>query len=168
MLKYAVAIVAGLLLLGAIFPADAQGKRVLGVTEIVRLEPEGILVSAKLDTGASMTSLDARNIRIVEREGQRWVQFEFHNDNAQITRLERPLARTARVRPAPDVVERRPVVMMTVCMGGARREIQVNLVDRHKLSSRMLIGRNFLISAHVIVDSAIELTAPPLCDGGGS
>ena len=116
--------------------------------------------------GASMSSLDARNIRIVERDGKNWVQFDYHDDSAQVTRFERPLTRNALVRPAPNVVERRPVVMMQICLGGIRREIQVNLVDRHKLSSRMLIGRNFLIGARVIVDSAIELTSPPVCKGG--
>ena len=116
--------------------------------------------------GASMSSLDARNIRIVERDGKNWVQFDYHDDSAQVTRFERPLTRNALVRPAPNVVERRPVVMMQICLGGMRREIQVNLVDRHKLSSRMLIGRNFLIGARVIVDSAIELTSPPVCKGG--
>ena len=95
--------------------------------------------------GASMSSLDARNIRIVERDGKNWVQFDYHDDSAQVTRFERPLTRNALVSPAPNVVERRPVVMMQICLGGIRREIQVNLVDRHKLSSRMLIGRNFLI-----------------------
>ena len=145
-LSYAAVMVVGLLLGNAILPAAAQDKKVLGVTETVRLKPEGVLVDAKLDTGgASMSSLDARNIRIVERDGKNWVQLDYHDDSAQVTRFERPLTRNALVRPAPNVVERRPVVMMQICLGGTRREIQVNLVDRHKLSSRMLIGRNFLI-----------------------
>ena len=50
-LSYAAVMVVGLLLGNAILPAAAQDKKVLGVTETVRLEPEGVLVDAKLDTG---------------------------------------------------------------------------------------------------------------------
>lgn len=143
--------------------ASAQQKPVLGLTELVRLEPEGILVSALLDTGASLTSLDARAIRIVERDGKPWVQFEFHSGNEEVKHLERPLLRTAKLRAAPGSVEQRPVVMMTVCLAGLRRDIQVNLVDRSKLRNPMLIGRNFLVGAKVVVDPSLKQTAPPIC-----
>jgi len=161
-------VAAALLLASANWPARAQSKRVLGVTEMVRLEPEGVLVIAKLDTGASMTSLDARAIRIVERNTVSWVRFDYHDGSGRIVQFERPLVRIAVVRPAPDTVERRPVVMMNICLGGVRREVQVNLVDRSSLNTRMLIGRNFLTIGQITVDSALALTAKPACDGGGA
>jgi len=161
-------VAAALLLAAANWPARAQIKRVLGVTEMVRLEPEGVLVIAKLDTGASMTSLDARAIRIVERNTVSWVRFDYHDGSGRVVQFERPLVRIAVVRPAPDTVERRPVVMMNICLGGVRREVQVNLVDRSSLNTRMLIGRNFLTIGQITVDSALELTAKPACDGGGA
>ncbi len=160
----AVIAVAPLLGLGSV--ASAQSKRVLGMTEAVRLEPEGILIVARLDTGARTTSLDARAIRMVDRDGKSWVEFEYH-DGGHVTPMARPLVRMSRLRPAPGVTENRPVVMMQLCMGGIRREVQVNLVDRSKLRARMLIGRNFLIGAQIIVDSAITMTSPPICEGGG-
>lgn len=161
-------VAAALLLSVAVLPASAQVKRVLGVTETVRLEPEGVLINARLDTGAGMSSLDARAIRIVERDGARWVLFEYHDGSGHVDVFERPLVRIAAVRPAPDSIHRRPVVMMKICMAGIRREVQVNLVDRGSLGSRMLIGRNFLASGGVIVDSALELTSTPVCNGGGA
>lgn len=166
------AVVAGLSVLIACAPAGAQNgsqnKRVLGVTETARIEPEGLLVVARLDTGASTTSLDARSIRIIERDGRQWVLFDYHGVENRIIPIERPLVRVSLVRPAPSITERRPVVMMTICMGGIRRDVQVNLVDRSKSRTRLLIGRNFLIGAQIIVDSALEMTAPPVCEGGGA
>lgn len=155
------------MVLMACLPAIAQDKRVLGATETVRIEPEGLLVVARLDTGASTTSLDARSIRTIERDGRQWVQFEYHDGGDRVIPMERPLVRMSTVRPAPSITERRPVVLMAICVDGLRREVQVNLVDRSKSRTRMLIGRNFLIGAHIVVDAALELTAPPVCGNGG-
>ena len=153
-------------LLGVGSMAYAQSKRILGVTEPVRLEPEGILIVALLDTGASRSSLDARDIRIVDRKGKSWVEFEYH-DGEHVTPLARPLVRVAHVRSAPGGAEARPVVMMQLCLGGMRRQVQVNLVDRRKMRARMLIGRNFLVGAQIIVDPALEMTSTPICAGDG-
>lgn len=164
-----VAVVAvALLLVTAISPARAEDKRVLGLIETVRIDPEGVLLDAKLDTGARTTSLDAQGISIVERDGKRWVSFEFHDGRKQVVRFERPLLRFSDLRTAPDVTEHRPVISMTICMDGISRETDVNLVDRGKLRYRMLIGRNFLIGAGVLVDSALKRTAAPACAGGGA
>ena len=146
--------------------ADVDGKRVLGGMEAVRIEPEGILVVALLDTGASTTSLDARAIRVVERDGKPWVEFEYHEDE-RVTMMARPLVRMSRLRTAPGVTEQRPVVMMRICIGNSSHEVQVNLVDRSKLRSHMLIGRNMLIRGQFVVDPALKLTTPPFCDGTG-
>lgn len=159
----AVLALAPLLGLGSV--ACAQSKPVLGVTEAVRLEPEGILIVARLDTGASTTSLDARAIRMVDRDGKSWVEFEYH-EGGRVTPMARPLVRVSRLRASPlsDTVSR-PVVLLQLCMGDIQREVQVNLVDRSKMRSRMLIGRNFLIPGQVIVDAAIKMTSQPSCTG---
>jgi hypothetical protein len=107
-------------LLGTGATAYAQSKRILGVTEAVRLEPEGILIVALLDTGASSSSLDARAIRLVDRNGKAWVEFANH-DGEHVTPIARPLVRMAHVRSAPGISETRPVVMMQLCVGGIRR-----------------------------------------------
>lgn len=157
-------ILAGLLL-GASTASDAQSKRVFGRSEAVRLEPEGIVIVALLDTGASTTSLDARAIRLVDRDGKSWVEFEYH-EGGRVTPMARPLVRVSRLRASPlsDTVSR-PVVLLQLCMGDIQREVQVNLVDRSKMRSRMLIGRNFLIPGQVIVDAAIKMTSQPSCTG---
>jgi hypothetical protein len=152
-------------LLGAGATTYAQSKRILGVTEAVRLEPEGILIVALLDTGASRSSLDARAIRLVDRNGKAWVEFTYH-DGEHVAPMARPLVRMAHVRSAPGVRETRPVVMMQLCMGGIRREAQVNLTDRSGMRPRMLIGRNFLIDAGFIVDPALNMTSTPICSEG--
>ena len=149
-------------LLGAGASVCAQDKRVVGVSEAVRVEPEGLLIVALLDTGASRSSLDARGIRMVDRSGKAWVEFEYH-DGEQVTPMARPLVRMAHVRSAPGVKETRPVVMLHLCIGGVRQEVLVNLTDRSGMRSRMLIGRNFLIAAKFIVDPALKMTSAPTC-----
>ena len=47
--------------------------------EHVYISPPGILLTARIDTGATTSSIDARNIEPFERDGKRWVRFEVIN-----------------------------------------------------------------------------------------
>jgi len=142
--------------------AAADAKRVLGVIEYVRLLPEGALVPAKLDTGADMSSLHARGVRVVQRDGRDWAVFDIADAGEQPKHFERTVVRWVTIRSGPGVRERRPVVRMEVCVGDVQREVFVNLVDRSGLNFRMLIGRNFM-DGYVMVDPGVEMTRAPMC-----
>ncbi|MBZ5488007.1 ATP-dependent zinc protease [Halomonas aquamarina] len=134
------AILASTLVTGAM----ASDDDVFGWIENATIEP-GIMVKAKLDSGALTSSLDARDIEIFEKEGEEWVRFRLKLED-QISgeefsdSLERPLYREQAVRGAGGRDER-PVVLMEVCMGDTIYEEQFSLRDREKMLYPMLLGR---------------------------
>ncbi|MCB1843641.1 MAG: ATP-dependent zinc protease, partial [Halioglobus sp.] len=73
-------------------PPHEPGKLVVGQLEKVWLPEIGIELSARVDTGAETSSLDARNIELFERNGSRWVRFEITDPkNGESLALERKL-----------------------------------------------------------------------------
>ncbi|PRY63580.1 hypothetical protein B0H98_108178 [Vreelandella songnenensis] len=124
--------------------AVANDDDVFGWIENATIEP-GIMVKAKLDSGALTSSLDARDIETFEKEGEEWVRFRLKLED-QISgeefsdRLERPLYREQTVRGAGGRDER-PVVLLEVCMGDTIYEEQFSLRDREEMLYPMLLGR---------------------------
>lgn len=140
----------------------AQNKDSLGWLEKVRISPPEIIVTAKLDTGADSSSLNASELREFERDGRKWVSFEVSDRNGIRTLIERPLLRTAMVKKRFGRPETRPVIRLGVCAGRRFMEADVNLVDRTNFESQMLLGRSFM-AGNVTVDPAVTYTADPQC-----
>ena len=140
----------------------AQKKDALGWLEKVRLSPGDIVLTAKLDSGADSSSLNASGLREFERQGRKWVSFEISDRNGQKTILERPVVRTAMVKRRFGKPETRPVVSLGICVGGHFMETNVNLVDRANFENQLLLGRSFM-AGNVTVDPAITFTSDPQC-----
>lgn len=134
------------LLLSIVFPAVADdAQKVFGWVEKATLEPWGVAVKAKLDSGALTSSLDARDIEVFDRQGEEWVRFRLRlEDEASgetfTQRLTLPLYRDLRVRGAGGRDER-PVVLMKVCLGDTVYEEQFGLRDREEMNYPLLLGR---------------------------
>lgn len=125
--------------------ADETPDRVVGWVEKVTVEPWGVEVKAKLDSGALTSSLDARDIKLFEQDDQEWVRFRLRlddqdSDETLSVNLERPLYRDLTVRGAGGRDER-PVVLLEVCVGDTRYEEQFSLRDREEMHYPMLLGR---------------------------
>ncbi|BCB59310.1 MULTISPECIES: ATP-dependent zinc protease [Halomonadaceae] len=140
-------VLASTLLLGATAQAeDAQTQdNVFGWVENAYIEPWGIAVKAKLDSGALTSSLDARDIEMFEKEGEEWVRFRLKLEDQESgdtfsDQIERPLYREQTVRGAGGRDER-PVVLMDVCMGDTIYEEQFSLRDREEMIYPLLLGR---------------------------
>jgi hypothetical protein len=80
----------------------------------------------------------------------------------QRLRIERPVERMMEIKKASGEAQDRPVVLLKVCLGGIERLTMVNLVDRTRLSTPMLLGRSYL-EGHFAVDSARTHTTAPDC-----
>jgi len=139
-----------------------EDKQVVGSVEKVFLSPPGTILSARVDTGATSSSLDARNIVRFERNGERWVRFTISNpegDNEII--LERKVVRNVRILQASaEESERRPVVELGVTVGKTTQTAQFTLSDRRHLEYPVLIGRNILMDI-LVVDVSRSHIAPP-------
>ena len=140
------------------------GPSTFGWVEWVRVEPGSTRVKAKLDTGATTSSIDARHQEVFERDGKRWVRFTIEDRDGREVPLERRIERFVKIRRPDDEFDRRPVVTLDLCLGGSRRSVEVSLADRKGFVYPVLLGRNFL--KHVaVVDSAQTFTAEPACAG---
>ena len=124
---------------------------VVGVAETVTIDPPGARVKARIDTGAEISSLHASNIIPFERDGERWVRFDFSaNDDGKTVTIERPLVRKVKIKRQDADSARRKVVEMRVRLGDIDEQIEVTLSDRSDFSYPMLIGRNFLTDNAVV------------------
>ncbi len=140
----------------------AYAKEVIGLVESVRIEPGGLVVDAKIDTGADNSSIHASDVVRFKRRGESWVRFRVVTHNATSETLERELVRVARVKRPTGKSQRRPVVMLGLCLGTAYREVEVTLVDRSRFRYRMIIGRSFL-GNDFLVDPSKKNTTQPAC-----
>lgn len=122
-------------------PALAAEPRVVGWVERVSINPGGLSLGAKLDTGAKTSSLHAADITVATRAGQRWVSFEVVNGSGHRVRFERPVVRRARIRRAGAGTATRPVIRLSVCLGSASGETEFTLTDRTDMNYQALIGR---------------------------
>lgn len=136
-------------------------KQVVGELEKVHLSPLDIVFNARVDTGATTSSLDARNVQRFERDGRRWVRFDItHPETAEVLTFERPVVRRIRVSQAiSDDYERRTVVELHFTLGGISHTAEFSLSDRSHLDFPVLIGRNILRD-QMLVDVSKQYIAP--------
>ena len=117
-----------------------------GLVETVCLSTEGLLLEAKLDTGADTSSLDARDIESFDREGEPWVRFRVEGlrDGQPVSQLvERSVLRRVKVRSASGS-DSRYVVRMRVVFGSQEYDEQFSLRDRRRMNYPLLIGSRTL------------------------
>lgn len=146
---------------GETLARPALEKLVVGDVENVRFENLDLVLRARIDTGASTSSLDARDIGSFERDGDRWVRFTVLDpESGEPLVLERPRSRRVRILQATaDEPERRPVVEMRVTLGDNTQTAEFTLSNRSNLEFPVLIGRNILRDL-MVVDVSKRDAAP--------
>mgnify|MGYP003597688353 CR=1 FL=1 len=129
-------------------------KLIMGWLESVFLRPQQLRVTAKLDTGAKTSSVNAGQIEHFNRNGAPWVRFIFKpgQDQRSVV-VERPLVRTAVIKERLSRSSKRDVVTLTVCKNGRDYETEFTLNDRSNFNYPILLGRSFLADV-ALVDSA--------------
>jgi hypothetical protein len=136
-------------------------KQLIGAVEKIHFPGLNSTLKSRIDTGATTSSIDARNIKYLERDGQRWVRFDFfHPENNTIDSYEYPVSRVIRVKQAnTEDVERRPVIELHFNLGNISQSAQFSLTDRKHLDFSALIGRNILKDL-MLVDVSKKYIAP--------
>lgn len=153
---------------------DPRVKEIFGWIEWVAVGERGLRLKAKLDTGATTSSMTAQDIEYFKRNDDKWVRFKVRNRYLDgVKTMEAPLVRHVRILRHGAPTQRRPVVNLGLCVGDIYRERQFSLVDRSDFNYPVLIGRNFLRD-YILVDSDVIYTREPVCknvraqDGGAS
>jgi hypothetical protein len=147
-------------------PAISADKMIVGWLEMVRIYPENLNIKAKLDSGAKTSSLNAALIEELERDGKKWVRFRVTDHKGKKLILEKKISRVAKIKLRNKRLQKRPVIIMDICLGGIHKEVEVNLVDRSYFNYQMLLGRSFLAGTF-LVDSASKYTTKPDCRKDG-
>lgn len=164
-MKYPIILLCLLLLpLGAV---AAENKKIYGLSEQVIFPAISEKpIEAKLDTGAETSSLGAENITIFSKEGEDRVRFTPQVKDAP--EMELPLSRHSRIKQrtgdtGDSTSIRRPVVILDICFDGAKHEMEVNLTDRSRFSSPLLIGSDALVGFGAVVDPSLSGQARVVC-----
>lgn len=138
--------------------AHTKEKITIGGVEDVVLLPWGVIVKARIDTGATMSSLDVCEIT---RKGNNEVEFRL---SKRIGGLQvcLPVKAWRKVRTPEGRSERRPVIELEICLGPKRLRTEVTLNDRSHMDFPLLIGRKTL-EGNFVVDVSRSNTTPPHC-----
>lgn len=125
-------------------------KTILGEQEWVWIDSAGANYKARVDTGATTSSLNATDIQEFERDGKTWVRFNLaHTRNEEgeaepTATIEAPVTRWVKIRQATTTeLERRPVVELRVRLGNLHERAQFTLADRSHMEFPVLLGREF-------------------------
>lgn len=142
-------------------------RDIFGWTERVLIGESRLEMEAKLDTGADTSSLHATSIRRYRnKSGQKWVEFVVRDkDTGRTVRYKKRLIRYAYIKEHGRASQRRPVVMIDICLGDHNQEIEVNLVDRSGFDFPVLLGRTALQGV-AVVDPESTFTTSPKCSVG--
>ena len=137
-----------------------DGKLVLGEVENIFIQPPGIKMRARIDTGADTSSIDARDVEEFERDGQKWVKFTLidRKDNTSHT-IETKVSRYVNIVQSslPDGYDRRIVVKLKLAIGDFSDLNEFTLTNREHMNFPLLIGRNVLKDIAVVDVSGKDL-----------
>jgi hypothetical protein len=139
---------------------------VYGHIEKVALIPGDIEIKARLDTGASRSSLNAQDIELVGTKKRRLVRFVFDDRNGNQYPMTLPLVEKVAIKQASGK-QVRYVVEMGLCVGGHYKKNHFTLADRSRMTYPVLVGRNFLRD-EVLVSSNHKFISEPNCELGNT
>ena len=128
--------------------APTSQPTILGGIEKVSIDSIKQSFDARVDTGATTSSLNAVDIKEFERNGKDWVRFHLA-DKSQATEdqkwIEAPVVRYVKIRQSTtDQAERRAVIELWVKVGNIHEKAQFTLADRSQMSHPVLLGREFI------------------------
>ena len=137
-------------------PRIESAKTTVGVVEDIILGPWGIRFPARIDTGADVSSLDARDI-VVRNDLARFKLGKRYGG----LQLELPVVEWRHIQTAMGT-EKRPVVEVSICLGPKLFRTLATLKDRSEMIYPFLVGRSAL-SANFLVDPSRSMAAQPTC-----
>jgi hypothetical protein len=138
--------------------AAAEEKTIIGAAEEVVIMPVGMRLAARIDTGAYSSSLDVCDYKV---EGK-YVTFKL-SERCGNHAMRRPLLKMKTVRTSKGS-DKRPVILLDICIGSRIIKTRVTLNDRSKMEFPVLIGRRAL-AGKFVVDVSRKNLLPPVCPG---
>ena len=131
--------------------AGALELPIIGVLEFVRVEPSGLRLEAVVDTASEQTLISARNVRLLEKDGNRFVSYVLIDSASdEHYELEAPLVRRASVVDTHGTASRNYVVSMWLTLGDSRARVEVSLSENADMPYPVVVGRNLLTDVAIV------------------
>ena len=120
-----------------------RDKVILGSREWVWIDNIDQHLKARIDTGATTSSISAVNQVQFERNGEKWIRFDLTTRKQSFT-VEAPILRWAQIQQASsETPEKRAVVELWIQVGKLRQKVEFTLSDRRNMRYPLLMGREF-------------------------
>ncbi|MBA6411859.1 ATP-dependent zinc protease [Parahaliea sp. F7430] len=124
---------------------------IIGAVEWATVEPPGLRLEARIDTGTETTTMLVANIRQLEKDGKRYVLFDLRDpESGDSVEVESALQRKTVLKRSTGPNQTRYVVSLWVSIGEHRSLIDVSLTERHDDDYALIIGRNFLTDVAIV------------------
>lgn len=144
------------LVVGYIAGLEQAASRTLEPREEVSIAEAELTFRARLDTGAVVSSINAKDISVIGGSGRparsdvgKPIRFKLVNRHGEVVELTRPIEQVRGIRTA-DCREVRYHVYLTIGFRGKSRRILVNLNDRSRAQDKLLLGRNWLRQGYAV------------------
>ena len=139
-------------------PVNIEGLVTVGAVEHMVLPDTGAVFNARIDTGATTSSIDARNIELFEKDGKDWVRFQLTNSMGNLVSIQEQVIKFVLIKRHEEEPERRPVVTLNARIGNIFVPTQFTLRNREHYDFPALIGACFL-EKRALVDVSKEYSS---------
>ena len=130
---------------------------IIGEVEPIYFLPMKSPFAARIDTGATTSSLDCQDVEYFERDGEKWVAFKLKNRKTGEEHVfEKKVERSFKVKRAGKD-ESHKAIKMDVKMGGEVFSAVFSIADRSNFDYQGLVGRNIL-TGRFLVDTSTSYT----------
>lgn len=134
-------------------------QSVIGLREWIDLPDLGVAgLRAKIDTGASTSTLHATEVVQFERDGQPWVRFTAHLGTLvqlRHRRCEAPLVAVKTIKSSNGQTQTRYVILTRLVLGDRAWPVEFTLTCRKAMRYRVLLGSKALVQAQLVVNPAL-------------
>lgn len=129
----------------------SDGKLLLGAEEWVYVPGLEENFKARVDTGATTSSISAIDIVPFERDGKDWVKFKIEHEGVKSKEIALPVQRWVKIRQSSaDGTHKRAVVEAWIQVGDLKEKTEFTLADRTHLTFPLLLGRSFFKDVAVV------------------
>ena len=133
---------------------------VVGLREWVALPDLGVAgLRAKIDTGASTSSLHATEVEPFVRDGVEWVRFNAHlGTRVQLRHhcCEAPLVAMKTIKSSNGHAQVRYVIRTSLALGDRVWPVEFTLACRKSMRYRLLLGSKALIDGQLVVNPGLK------------
>ncbi|MBL8225623.1 MAG: ATP-dependent zinc protease [Chromatiales bacterium] len=147
--------------------AQRDPQVILGRLEWITVRPGDRPQKARIDTGAGLTSIDARGLKVEPAaDGQpERATFRLRGQRKGTPSITADVVGWVEIKgKGTKRMIRRPVIAMQLCIGNRWLDARVNLADRSGFLYPLLIGRDTLIAGNFLVDPAALYLEPARCE----